>query len=265
MGLQMAGASAQKQPVPQTTATGSPLTESALSGASAGTPRLHAARSLDYILDGYLKKVDRMDFKTGLPSPELQLQDRLQSTVAWCTNIRAALRVNGMAHWFALDPVVNGAALDLEEALTLTLNGKHIGKLGLRMSYVKDHKQAVSVQLAFKLQSAVVACAVSDRSFASLHLLVNEDAWPMLEVGKHPEPFEQMLETITQHLLYGKGAFMVKEAARQFKLHFLAGTTCKLPSLTEDGLSKLMEEIKSQLVIMHTLGVKEAPNRGAPR
>ena len=44
-----------------------------------------------------------------------------------------------------------------------------------------------------------------------------------------------MLETITQHLLYGKGAFMVKEAARQFKLHFLAGTTCKLPSLTEDA------------------------------
>ena len=32
---------------------------------------------------------------------------------------------------------------------------------------------------------------------------------------------------------------MVKEAARQFKLQFLAGTTCKLPSLTEDGLSKL--------------------------
>ena len=41
-----------------------------------------------------------------------------------------------MAHWFALDPALDGAALDLEEALTLTLNGKHIGKLGLRMSYV---------------------------------------------------------------------------------------------------------------------------------
>ena len=256
MGMQIAGASAEKQAKEQTTPGGS-LSESALSGASAGTPRLHAARTLDYLLEGYLKKADRMDFKAGLPSPELQLQDRLQATVTYCNNIRAEMRVNGMAHWFELDPAVT-SGLELEEALTLTLNGKHVGKHGLRMHYVNDHKQAVSVQLAFKLQSAVVACAAADTSYASLHLLVNEDAWPMLKVGQHAEPFELMLESITQHLLYGKGAFMVNEAAHQFKLSFLAGQTCKLQSLTEDGLNKLAEDIKSQLVIMHTLGVPEA-------
>ena len=157
MGMQIAGASAEKQAKEQTTPGGS-LSESALSGASAGTPRLHAARTLDYLLEGYLKKADKMDFKAGLPSPELQLQDRLQATVTYCTNIRAEMRVNGMAHWFELDPAVT-SGLELEDALTLTLNGKHVGKHGLRMHYVNDHKQAVSVQLAFKLQSAVVACA----------------------------------------------------------------------------------------------------------
>ena len=121
MGMQIAGASAEKQAKEQTTPGGS-LSESALSGASAGTPRLHAARTLDYLLEGYLKKADRMDFKAGLPSPELQLQDRLQATVTYCTNIRAELRVNGMAHWFELDPAVT-SGLELEEALTLTLNG----------------------------------------------------------------------------------------------------------------------------------------------
>ena len=64
MGMQIAGASAEKQAKEQTTPGGS-LSESALSGASAGTPRLHAARTLDYTLEGYLKKADLMDFKAS--------------------------------------------------------------------------------------------------------------------------------------------------------------------------------------------------------
>ena len=42
---------------------GSTIDEGALSGATAGAPRLNAARSLDYLQDGYLKKADKMDLR----------------------------------------------------------------------------------------------------------------------------------------------------------------------------------------------------------
>ena len=40
----------------------------------------------------------------------------------------------------------------------------------------------------------------------------------MSKVAQTADPFEQMLESIIKYLLYGKGTFMVDEAADQLKL-----------------------------------------------
>ena len=73
-----------------------------------------------------------------------------------------------------------------------------MGKNDLLLHFVESHKQAVSVHLAYKLQAAVATYADADGSYASLHLLVNEDKWPMEKVAQATDPFEQITGVSTQ-------------------------------------------------------------------